>query len=85
MHINYYYNDDCSCCKGYREVVDKLANAFKLDCNYVNVGVKCEIVNGLKGVPTVRVYNDEGKMIVNSVGNLAYEYLEKMVKEAIDG
>lgn len=85
MQINYYYNDECSCCKGYKEIVEKICDEFKIDASHINISENKIKDEWLKGVPAVRLYNDQGKMIMNSVGNLPYEFLKQMVKEAIYG
>ncbi len=80
MRIEYYYNDDCSCCKDYDKVITQICvemPQFSLKPIDTNV-IKPQIE--LRGVPYVRVLSGSGNELYTSLGNLKYEHLKKALE-----
>lgn len=79
MDLMYFYSNSCSSCKGYEEVVDKLATVLKIKAQKQNIDVVSPSYK-LNGIPTV-ILEEDGVEIYRSVGNLPYDLLLKDINE----
>lgn len=83
MKLYYYYNKNCSCCKGYEQEVTKIADHFKFDTFWRDTD-EATVSHTIQGVPTI-VVEDNGKTIYKNCGNLSsdriIEDLEGIIKE----
>lgn len=80
--LYFYYSDSCSCCKNYKEVVDKITQELKIDASYIDIATGIP-THHLDGVPTIAINDSQGKTIYKHVGNLPYDSIIKKIKEAI--
>lgn len=80
MELYYIYSDGCSCCKGYSEVACKVADALKIKCHKQTISIDGY---NLRGVPTVIIVDDGGRVIYENVGNLPYDLLLKDIRENV--
>lgn len=78
----YYYSDNCTCCKDYQDVVDKISNELQIDTSYINID-KGITRHHLEGIPTLVIENDNSTVIYKSVGNLPFNQIIKDIKNAI--
>lgn len=83
MDIIYYYSDSCKCCKDYEDVVNRVATALKIKAQKRNINDG--VVYNLRGVPTVQLFDDNGVILYESVGNLSFENIMREIGERIDG
>ena len=84
MKAIYYYSNGCGCCKGYREVVERVCERFNLVMEPINIDNERVEVE-LRGVPTLILTDDEGIERYRSIGNLREQYLLKAMEELMDG
>lgn len=80
--LYFYYSDSCSCCKNYKETVDKITQELKMDASYIDIATGIP-THHLDGVPTIAINDSQGKTIYKHVGNLPYDSIIKDIKEAI--
>lgn len=80
--LYYYYSEGCSCCKGYREVVNKITQKLKMDASYIDIDSGIP-THHLDGVPTIAINDSQGKTVYKNVGNLPYDLIIKEIKKAI--
>jgi len=84
MKVHYYYSNGCGCCKGYREVVERVCEAMSIPMTPIDIDATKVDVE-LRGVPTLILTDDEGIERYRSIGNLKEQYLLKAMEELRDG
>ena len=82
LKLYFYYSDSCSCCKNYKDTVDKITQELKIDASYIDIATGIP-THHLDGVPTIAINDSNGNTIYKHVGNLPYDSIIKKIKEAI--
>lgn len=78
----YYYSDNCTCCKDYKDVVDKISSELQIDTAYINID-KGITRHHLEGIPTLVIENDNATVLYKSVGNIQYDLIIKDIKDKL--
>jgi glutaredoxin len=72
MIIKLYTGDSCPACKGLKKRLDKLSLSNYTECNISDIAIKEELIAlGLRSIPVLAVYNNNGVMLDTLVGNVA--------------
>ena len=72
MIIKLYSGDACPACKELKKRLVKLELTDYTECDTANYDIKTELMAlGLRSIPVLAVYNNNGVMMDTMVGNIA--------------